>query len=151
MLTGKCACGAATYQLSRKPMFVHCCHCTECQRLSGSAYALNALIETDAIRSTGELTQHIVPTPSGKGQQINRCAACGTALFSHYLVRGSALAFLRVGTLDDPSTCPPDVHIWTESKQDFLPLSVGVPVFKGFYDASEVWPEDAMARRAAVT
>jgi hypothetical protein len=49
-VTGGCACGSIRYQLLDKPMFVHCCHCDDCQRLTGSAFVLNAIIETQAIK-----------------------------------------------------------------------------------------------------
>ena len=150
MLEGKCSCGAVNYQLASKPMFVHCCHCLDCQRLSGSAYLLNALIETDHIEVEGELTDIHLPTPSGNGKVIKRCTACGDAIFSHYLIRGTRVAFLRVGTLLDPAQCPPDVQIFTESKQSWVPLSVDIPTFDEFYDVELIWPKEALDRRLAV-
>ena len=132
-------------------MFVHCCHCHDCQRLSGSAYAINGMVETHALSVEGSVRVVQVPTPSGNGQEIHRCASCGTAIFSHYLIRDRRMAFLRVGTLDDPSLCPPDVQIFTESKQPWVPLRDDLPVFEKFYTIKDVWPADAYARRMQVT
>ena len=147
MMSGRCSCGAVTYHLSEEPMFVHCCHCCDCQRLSGSAYLLNALIETDRVAVEGELTEVHLQTPSGGGKVVKRCAACGDAIFSHYLIRGSSIAFVRVGTLNDPAACPPNVQIFTESKQPWVFLSSDIPAFEQFYDFNELWPEESLHRR----
>lgn len=146
MLTGRCACGAVRYEMSSDPMFVHCCHCSECQRLTGSAYVLNAIIESDRVTVEGETTEHALPTPSGKGQVISSCAECGTTLYSSYLVRQGLLRYIRVGTLDDPSQCPPDVQIFTSSKQPWVPLNPDIPVFDAFYSIPDVWPEAKLNR-----
>lgn len=144
--SGACGCGQLVYQLSSAPLFVHCCHCTECQKQTGSAYVLNALIEADRVTWNGDATVHMLATPSGKGQQITRCAACGTAVFSNYLVRLGKLRFVRVGTLDHPELCPPDVQIFTSSKQPWVPLSMEIPSFEKFYEFKDVWPADAFKR-----
>ena len=146
MLKGSCGCGEASYQMSSRPMFVHCCHCRECQKQTGSAYVLNAIIETDRIKVNGPVSENTLPTPSGKGQIITRCNYCGTAVFSSYLVRLGKLRYIRVGTLDDPSQCPPDVQIFTSSKQPWVPLNPDIPIFENFYKFDEVWPKDALAR-----
>jgi hypothetical protein len=144
--TGTCGCGQLTYHLASAPMFVHCCHCKECQKQTGAAYVLNAIIEADRVEWNGDTTEHTLPTPSGKGQVITRCAACGTAVFSSYLVRLGKLKYIRVGTLDDPAECPPDVQIFISSKQPWVPLSTDIPSFENFYKFDDVWPKEALAR-----
>ncbi len=149
-LEGGCACGAVRYRMISEPLFVHAYHCYECQRLSGGAFAINALIETDRVVASGEATQSIeVPTASGRSQRVQRCAGCGTALWSHY---GGAtkLAFVRVGTLDDPASLAPDVHIFTASKAPWLNLPDGVPAFEAYCDAPALWPATSLARRGAL-
>lgn len=146
MLTGRCGCGAVTYELAAHPMFVHCCHCSDCQRQTGSAFVLNGLIEAENIRVQGPLREVVLDTPSGAGQAIQRCTECGVAVFSAYLRRGRRLAFLRIGTLDDPSTCPPDVHIFTSTRLSWVSLDDGAPVFDSFYDFQATWPEQARQR-----
>ena len=148
---GGCACGAVHYRLTAKPMFVHCCHCRWCQRESGSAFALNAMIESDhVIVMRGEPEPVETPSNSGKGQLFVRCPQCRVALWSHYNVAGDAIAFVRVGTLDEPDALPPDVHIFTSSKQPWVQLPEGVPAFEEFYTRAEVWPEESLRRRAAL-
>ena len=146
MLEGRCGCGAVTYQMMTQPMFVHCCHCGECQRQTGSAYVLNAIIEADRVTCAGPITEHELPTPSGKGQIITRCRDCGVAVFSSYLIRLGKLLYVRVGTLDHPDQCPPDVQIFTSSKQAWVPLREDIPVFDEFYKFDQVWPQPSLDR-----
>ncbi len=150
MLQGKCGCGAVTYEMASKPMFVHCCHCSDCQRQTGSAYVLNAIIESDRVSVDGPITEHTLETPSGKGQIITRCKACGTAIISSYMIRLGKLFYVRVGTLDDPSQCPPNVQIFTASKQPWVPLSDDIPKYENFYKFDELWPAESLARFKAV-
>lgn len=150
MLTGKCGCGEVTYKLASKPMFVHCCHCKDCQRQTGSAYVLNAIIEADRVEVNGPTTEHSLTTPSGKGQIITRCSKCGTALFSAYMIRQGKLNYVRVGTLDNSDLCPPDVQIFTSSKQKWVPLDPGIPSFEELYKFEELWPDASYARFKAV-
>ena len=149
MISGRCTCGKVTYRAAVDPMIVHCCHCSWCQRETGSAFVINALIERDTLAVDGEIEIIDTPSNSGRGQKIARCPTCRVALWSHYSRRGTALAFVRVGTLDDPDAVPPDVHIFTSSKQPWVRLPDGARSFPEFYKVPEVWPADALARAAA--
>lgn len=150
-MEGRCTCGSVRYRLTARPMFVHCCHCTWCQRETGSAFALNALIETDRIEvTTGAPELVMTPSASGKGQEIARCPDCRVAVWSHYAGLGRRMAFVRVGTLEDPGACPPDIHIFTSTKLPWVTLGDGVPVMEEYYRRSEHWPEDSIARWAAL-
>jgi hypothetical protein len=145
---GACTCGAVRYVMSSQPLFVHCCHCRWCQRETGSAFALNALIEADRVRLVqGE--PEIVPTPSnsGKGQKIARCPTCRIALWSNYAGMGDALRFVRVGTLAEPDRLPPDIHIFTMSKQPWVVLPPGTPAVPAYYDRKQHWPAESLERR----
>lgn len=149
-LAGGCDCQMVRYQLQRSPLFVHCCHCRWCQRESGAAFALNALIETDCVTLLGAPPELLdTPSASGKGQKIARCPQCRVALWSHYAGAGPAFSFVRVGTLDNPDALPPDIHIFTESKQPWLALSDGKPALPGYYDRCLYWPAQSLARREA--
>jgi hypothetical protein len=131
-------------------MFVHCCHCHDCQRQTGTAFVLNALIETDRVDVvSGETTLHAMPTDSGRPHEVARCPNCGTALWSHY-GGVTKLSFVRVGTFDEPSLLPPDVHIYTRSKLPWVALPPGVPAFEAYYDSKALWPAESHARRRAV-
>ena len=149
-LEGGCACGAVRYRLGSAPMFVHCCHCRDCQRQTGSAFVLNALIETDRISLlSGDPAAVAVPTDSGRPHEIYRCPACQTALWSDYGGR-PALRFVRVGTLDQPAALTPDVHIYTRSKLPWVRLPEGVPAFDAYYDMKALWPAASLERRRAI-
>ncbi|HEX5959718.1 MAG TPA: GFA family protein [Rhodanobacteraceae bacterium] len=148
---GGCGCRFIRYRLTRTPLFVHCCHCRWCQRETGSAFVLNALIETACVELLhGQPGMVMTPSESGKGQSIARCPQCRIALWSHYPGAGPLFAFVRVGTLDDPDRFPPDIHIFTMSKQPWVVLPEGVPAMHGYYDREEHWPKASLARRAAV-
>lgn len=140
-LEGGCDCRAIRYRMLTAPLFVHCCHCRWCQRESGSAFALNAMIETERVELLqGEPDIIDTPSASGKGQRIARCPQCRVALWSHYAGGGPSICFIRVGTLDEPDRLPPDVHIFTESRQPWVVLPSGTPAFTAFYDTRELWP-----------
>ena len=132
-------------------MFVNCCHCRWCQRETGSAFALNAIIETDRIELSAAAPDLLdTPSHSGKGQKIARCPSCQIAVWSHYPGAGPALAFVRVGTLGDPDCCPPDAHIFTSTRQAWVQIAPGVPVLPEYYDRNLYWPAASLARREAV-
>lgn len=150
MSEGGCACGAVRYRLESTPMIVHCCHCLDCQRQTGSAFALNALIEGDRVTLLSGAPEPVaVPTDSGRPHDIYRCPRCQIALWSDYGRRGW-LKFLRVGTLDQPSALSPGVHIYTRSKQPWVRLPEDVPAFEEYYDLKTVWSPESLERRKAV-
>jgi hypothetical protein len=147
---GQCACGAVSYRLKTRPMFVHCCHCRDCQRQGGGAFAINALIETDRIELlSGAPTPIRMPTDSGRPHDIYRCADCATAMWSDYGGR-PAMRFVRVATLDDPEALPPDVHIFARTKLAWVRLPPDAQVFDIYYDMEELWPAESLARRRAI-
>jgi hypothetical protein len=149
MHQGGCGCRRVRYSFSVAPLITHCCHCRWCQRETGSAFVINALVETAALEVTGETVTVDTPSASGRGQKIVRCPHCHVALWSHYGGGGPRLAFVRVGTLDDPTAFAPDVHIYTDSKQSWVQPPDGVPAFAEFYDVLKVWSAEARARAKA--
>jgi hypothetical protein len=150
-LDGGCTCRAVRYRLASGPLFVNCCHCSWCQRESGSAFALNAMIESDRVELLqGEPELVDTPSASGRGQKIARCPDCRVAVWSHYAGAGDAISFVRVGTLDDPGRCPPDIHIFTTTRQPWVLLAPGTPAVAEYYKASEHWPAASLERRAAL-
>jgi hypothetical protein len=139
------------YRMTSGPMFVHCCHCRWCQRETGASFALNALIESDRVEVlTGEVEVINTPSNSGKGQKIARCPKCHIALWSNYGGAGDTIRFIRVGTLDEPDRLPPDIHIYTSSKQPWVVLPAGARAVPEYYKSAEVWPKESLERRAAV-
>src|SRR3546814_2180279 len=102
-MEGGCGCRDLRYRLTTAPLIVHCCHCRWCQRETGSAFVLNAVVEDDRLELLHGSPQVVVtPSASGKGQRIARCPRCHLALWSNYAGAGERFHFLRVGTLDDP-------------------------------------------------
>jgi len=146
---GGCTCRYIRYRLTGPPLIVHCCHCRWCQRETGTAFALNAMIEADRVEVLeGEVDTVTTPSLSGRGQKISRCPKCRVALWSNYWGAGEAARFVRVGTLDEPDRFPPDLHIFTASKQPWVTLPKDKPAFAEYYKASEQWPAASLARYA---
>ena len=148
---GGCTCRAVRYRMTSDPLFVNCCHCRWCQRETGASFALNAMIEADRVvllRGTPEVIN--TPSNSGKGQKITRCPTCRIALWSNYAGAGDAVRFVRVGTLDEPDRLPPDIHIYTESKQPWVRLPDGARAVPQYYNRNEVWSAAALERRRAI-
>jgi len=146
---GGCTCRFVRYRMRTNPLFVHCCHCRWCQRETGAAFALNAMIESDRVQLLqGEVEVIDTPSNSGKGQKISRCPRCRIALWSNYAGAGDAVRFVRVGTLDEPDRLPPDIHIFTSSKQPWVVLGPEARAVPEYYKASEIWPQSSLERRA---
>ena len=137
--------------MTSRPLFVHCCHCRWCQRETGASFALNAMIEADRVVCCSGAPEAVnTPSNSGKGQKIVRCPTCRIALWSNYAGAGDAVRFVRVGTLDEPDRLPPDIHIFTASKQPWVVLPPGAPAVEEYYDRNKYWPEASLERRRAL-
>jgi hypothetical protein len=148
---GGCTCRAVRYRMLSTPLIVHCCHCRWCQRETGSAFVINALIEADRMQTLqGSPALIDTPSNSGKGQKIARCPACQVALWSTYAGAGDKLRFVRVGTFDEPDRFAPDIHIYTESKQPWVVLPAGARAVPQYYSSKEVWSAASLARRQAI-
>ena len=148
-MTGGCSCGSVRYRLASEPLFVHCCHCLNCQRQTGSAFVINALIEADRVEILSGDPQAVpLPRDAGEDQRVYRCPECQIAVFSEY--SRTSVWFVRAGTLDDPASVEPDVHIFTRSKLPWVTLPDGVPAFEVFYDMKELWPAASLERLEAL-
>ena len=148
---GGCTCGAVRYRMASAPLFVHCCHCRWCQRETGASFALNAMIEADRVELLKGAPEVVnTPSNSGKGQKIWRCPACRIAVWSNYAGAGDAVRFIRVGTLDEPDRLPPDIHIFTASKQPWVVIPPGMPAVPEYYKSADYWPAGSLERRKAL-
>jgi len=150
-MQGRCTCGRIRYRLTDRPLFTHCCHCTWCQRETGSAFVLNALIEASKVALLAGTPLRVdTPSASGLGQQIDRCPDCHVALWSIYPGAGPRFRFVRIGTLDDAAALPPDIHIFTSTRLPWVRLPEGVPAVPEYYRRDDYWPAESLARRRAV-
>src|SRR5438552_13639846 len=146
---GGCSCGEIRYRLTSGPLFTHCCHCLNCQRQTGSAFVINLLIETDRVELLAGAPQPVdVSRDDRSVQRIFRCPTCQVAVFSQYGHPG--VRFVRAGTLDEPSSVAPDVHIFTRSKLPWITLPDSVPAFDVYYDSKALWPAASLERLEAV-
>ena len=150
-LEGGCDCKHIRYRMETVPLFVHCCHCRWCQRESGASFALNAMIEADRVTILGAPPEVVhAPSQSGSGQAFARCPKCRIAVWSNYAGAGPLVKFVRVGTLDQPDYLPPDIHIFTASKQPWVVISTDTPFVPEYYDREIYWPTESLARRLAI-
>ena len=150
-IDGGCDCRTVRFRMETAPLIVHCCHCRWCQRESGASFALNAMIEADRVVNLGsdlELVQ--TPSESGRGQVIARCPKCKVAVWSHYSGAGPVIRFVRVGSLDNPDLLPPDIHIFTKSKQPWVTIPKDTPSVSEYYDREKYWRPESIARRQAI-
>ena len=146
---GGCSCGAVRYRLASDPLFTHCCHCLNCQRQTGSGFAINVLIEADRLELlAGDAEPVDVPRDDGSKQRIFRCPICRVAIYSEY--GRPEVRFVRGGTLDRPSSVTPDVHIFTKSKLSWIALPDSVPAFEVYYDRHDLWPAASLERLDAI-
>ena len=146
---GGCACGVVRYRLTSDPLFTHCCHCLNCQRQTGSAFVINLLIEADRVELLAAEPEPVdVPRGGAQKQRIFRCPSCRVAVFSRYT--RATVRFVRGGTLDDPSSIEPDVHIYTRSKLPWVTLPESTPAFRTYYDTEKLWPPASLERLAAL-
>ncbi len=151
VLTGGCACGAVRYEIDAAPIFVNNCHCTLCQRQTGSTSVVNMFVEGDRLHQrSGETTRHVVKTGSGGDHVIVRCAGCGTALWSFYPRMGELGAGVRAGTLDDPGAVTPDAAIFVADRMPWVTLPEGIPHFETSYNPAELLPPERWQRLAAL-
>jgi len=150
-LEGGCDCRTVRYRMETRPLIVHCCHCRWCQRETGAAFALNAMIEASGVTHLAAEPELVdTPSASGKGQKIARCPSCRIAVWSNYAGAGALLRFVRVGTLDAPDALPPDIHIYTASKQPWVVIPEGAPAVPAYYDRRRYWSAESLARRNAM-
>lgn len=150
-IEGGCSCGAVRYRLTSRPMFTNCCHCLDCQKQTGGAFAINAMIETSRIEMlAGEPVVIEMPSPSGRGHEVHRCPKCDVALWSNY-GRRTWMRFVRVATLDEPHAIKPDAHIFTRSRVPWVTLSEDIPAFEIYYDTPKQWSPESLARLAAAS
>ena len=133
-LTGGCVCGAIRYTVSRVPVNVYTCHCTDCQRITGSAFSIGVVVTAQAFQLTGNEPR---PAPGGitvTGRVKTRwiCPDCATTLYGGPKVGSEAPGAMRVirgGTLDDTSWLQPSAHLWTRSAQPWIVLPEGIRRF----------------------
>lgn len=144
---GRCACGNFQFQLAAPPLIVQCCHCKICQRDSGSAFLVHALIETsNIVMNKGRPQPVAFPSGYGKGHKVCRCPICKTALWNQYPEFGDTISYIRTGTLEEADQLTPQVHLHTAEKQSWVILPPDIPAASEHYNREEVWSKESLAR-----
>jgi hypothetical protein len=128
--TGRCFCRAARYRVAEEPLVVYACHCTDCQKRSGSAFGLSMWVRVSAIAVTGGEVRADAPLGAdGRPRPGKVCPLCSIRLWSEPPHR-PGLAVVRPGTLDDTSWLKPQAHLWTRSAQRWFAFPKGVPRYE---------------------
>ena len=126
--TGGCQCGKIRYEITENPQSVYTCHCTDCQRLTSSAFSMGVVIPDTALRLSGVEPRQLQRTAdSGRVNTRLVCPECGTWICG---TPRDGLHRVRAGTLDDTLWLRPTRHIWTRSKQPWITLLEGDQVFE---------------------
>jgi hypothetical protein len=121
---GGCECGAVRYRMTDDPIFVNCCHCRQCQKITGSAFAINGMIEADRL----EILEGENKLASDGGQA--RCSSCDTFLWGSHRMFGDSIRFVRLGTLDQAEQLTPDAHFYIRSKHSWVTIPDEIPAFE---------------------
>lgn len=129
-LEGSCQCGGVTYQLLEPPLLVAACHCTECQKLSTSAFSITAMVKPESVEFSGKMKDWSRSSDSGNISAAKFCPTCGNRIY-HYNPDDMSTLKLKPSTLLDTRVIQPTVHIWVSEKQDWYELPEGVGVFEG--------------------
>lgn len=142
MLEGGCNCRYVRYRLTADPIVVNCCHCRMCQRTSGSAFALNVMIEAVHVEQIGEgRAESFVPEPGDPiAQGSARCPRCATILWGHHADFGEVFCFVRAGTLDFSREVKPTAHFFTITRHPWVSLPEDVPSYEGLPEPHEPAP-----------
>ncbi len=126
VLEGACQCGSVRYRLEVEPLGLAVCHCRDCQRQTGSAFAMSLDIPTEAFRLlSGELKTFAAECESGRAKECAFCGSCGTRIYH----RGEWGTSIKAGTLDDTSDLKPTAHYWTKRKQPWVQIPQDVRCF----------------------
>ena len=145
-LKGKCLCGTVKYKLSEKPLFTQACHCKDCKVLTGSSYVINSSVVENTFSIEGEISSTIkLQAGSGKYVQMFFCNKCGSYIYTDY---ESAIGRfnVRTKTLEKSEEFPPQAHIFTKDKDEWVNLSNFNNCFEKMYDPKETWPKESLSR-----
>ncbi|HWI29170.1 MAG TPA: GFA family protein [Stellaceae bacterium] len=120
-IEGGCLCGQARYHADVEPAFVGVCHCTDCQRYSGSAFATVVALPAPALTVTGRLKTFTKEGDSGKPMHRRFCPECGSGVVEEAEAL-PGIAMINAGTLDDRSWLNPASAIYCDSAQHWVQL-----------------------------
>jgi hypothetical protein len=129
-LTGGCLCGRITYTLGNAPLLTAICHCTHCQKQSGSAFSVNQLVRRDDLSISGDLATFEDRGASGAVIHRRFCPACGSPIVTEPL-DAPEIAYLKTGTLDDRDGIDPSLQIWCASAQPWWRRRPEIQAFDG--------------------
>lgn len=128
-ITGSCQCGNIQYEVAQPFLKQIVCHCSECQKLSATSFSITAILPQEAFKLvTGELRSYSRVADSGSTNNCYFCPDCGNRIY-HQNPDMPEKIRLKPGTLDDTSIINPTIHVWLQSKQDWVEIPDGVETY----------------------
>jgi hypothetical protein len=145
---GSCNCQSVQYTITDAPLFTHLCHCTKCQKRTGSAFVLNIMVFVNDIALTSAAPEsYTTITDSGSELTTFACSSCRDILY-HTHPEFARIVMIAGGTVDDPGWIKPQAHIFVRSKQPWLELSNDIPAYLEMYQLEDTWPQASLAKLA---
>jgi hypothetical protein len=127
-IDGQCHCGHVRYEAEIDPDKVTICHCTDCQRLTGSAYRVTVTADSDKIKLTANPPKlYTKYGQNGRARLLSFCSECGSPLFSTGEGKDAARTGIRVGTINQRRELRPKRQIWCRSALPWINELEGVP------------------------
>ena len=155
-MKGQCFCKTIEYTLDAAPIFTNCCHCRDCQSLSGSSFALNIMVEASNVTVTSA-TQLIEKQEQRRDRDPSsaksfHCPTCAAMIYATNAMFGDGLLFVRAGTLAESENIEPNAHFFIRSKHPWITIPDGVPTYRALPGPSDgpLFNAEAKARVDAV-
>jgi hypothetical protein len=120
-MTGRCLCGKVSYAANADPVFVGVCHCTHCQKQTGTAFSVLVGIPKPAMSIQGKVRTFHDTGDSGQPVERNFCPECGSPIFTEVAAM-PGITFIKAGTLDDTTWLDPNVHVYCDSAERWMPI-----------------------------
>lgn len=128
---GGCLCNSVRYTLTSEPQWVGACHCRNCQKQAGTAFSVVMAVPRDSVSIEGELSTYVDHSDAGTEVLRKFCGKCGSPVFTDTaMAEARGIIFIKTGSLDDTKGFVPSMHFWTQSKQDWVPISEGQKIIE---------------------
>ena len=127
--SGSCLCKRFAYQFDKSSVVsAHHCHCSDCQKMTGSGKATIIMVPREALSTQGEMKTYTVTGTDGSHVSRGFCPECGSQVLSH-VEEMPTLIFVKAGSLDESSWVEINSSFWSESAQHWSPVDASVPSF----------------------
>ena len=120
--TASCRCGQLKATATGEPVRVSVCHCLNCKKRSGSAFAVQARWPADQVTIEGQSKTHVMVADSGNSATFHFCPDCGSDVYYENSGKFDGLIAIPLGAFDDPNFGSPEYSVWEQRKQDWVEI-----------------------------